>query len=111
MNLRKFYLAILVILTQSSFSQEGLPVYSDYLSDNYYLLHPSMAGAANCTKVRLTARQQWFGVQDAPALQTLSINGSLGDRSGGGLIVFNDKKWLSFTNRNETNLCTPFNVF
>jgi type IX secretion system PorP/SprF family membrane protein len=91
MNLRKFYLAILVILTQSSFSQEGLPVYSDYLSDNYYLLHPSMAGAANCTKVRLTARQQWFGVQDAPALQTLSINGSLGDRSGGGLIVFNDK--------------------
>jgi hypothetical protein len=25
--------------------QEGLPVYSDYLSDNYYLIHPSMAGA------------------------------------------------------------------
>jgi hypothetical protein len=24
-----------------------LPVYSDYLSDNY-LIHPSMAGAANC---------------------------------------------------------------
>jgi hypothetical protein len=28
-------------------------VYSDYLSDNYYLIHPSMAGAA-CKK-RLTA--------------------------------------------------------
>ncbi|MGV9004964.1 PorP/SprF family type IX secretion system membrane protein [Flavobacterium sp.] len=91
MNLRKFYLAILVILTQFSFSQEGLPVYSDYLSDNYYLLHPSMAGAANCTKARLTARQQWFGVKDAPALQTLSINGSLGEKSGGGIIVFNDR--------------------
>ena len=91
MNLRKFYLAILVILTQFSFSQEGLPVYSDYLSDNYYLLHPSMAGAANCAKARLTARQQWFGVEDAPASQTLSINGSLGERSGGGIIVFNDK--------------------
>ena len=91
MNLRKFYLAILVILTQFSFSQEGLPVYSDYLSDNYYLLHPSMAGAANCAKARLTARQQWFGVEDAPALQTLSMNGSLGERSGGGIIVFNDK--------------------
>jgi type IX secretion system PorP/SprF family membrane protein len=91
MNLRKFYLAILVILTQFSFSQEGLPVYSDYLSDNYYLLHPSMAGAASCTKARLTARQQWFGVADAPALQTLSINGSLGEKSGGGIIVFNDK--------------------
>ncbi|WNM19322.1 PorP/SprF family type IX secretion system membrane protein [Flavobacterium capsici] len=91
MNLRKFYLVILVFITQISFSQEGLPVYSDYLSDNYYLLHPSMAGAASCTKVRLTARQQWFGVEDAPALQTISINGSLGERSGGGVIVFNDR--------------------
>lgn len=91
MNLRKFYLAILVILTQFSFSQEGLPVYSDYLSDNYYLLHPSMAGAASCTKARLTARQQWFGVEDAPALQTLSINGSIGERSGAGIIVYNDR--------------------
>jgi hypothetical protein len=38
------------------FSQEGIAVYSDYLSDNYYLIHPSMAGAANCAKIRLTAR-------------------------------------------------------
>jgi hypothetical protein len=37
------------------FSQEGIAVYSDYLSDNYYLIHPSMAGA-NCAKIRLTAR-------------------------------------------------------
>ena len=91
MNLKKVYLVLLFAVAQVSFSQEGLPVYSDYLSDNYYLLHPSMAGAANCTKVRLTARQQWFGQDDAPALQTLSINGSLGERSGGGVIVFNDK--------------------
>jgi type IX secretion system PorP/SprF family membrane protein len=91
MNLKKLYLLAVVLVGQYAFSQEGLPVYSDYLSDNYYLLHPSMAGAANCTKLRLTARQQWFGQQDAPALQTLSINGSIGERSGAGIIVFNDK--------------------
>jgi type IX secretion system PorP/SprF family membrane protein len=91
MNLKRVYLLFLFAIAQVSFSQEGLPVYSDYLSDNYYLLHPSMAGAANCTKVRLTARQQWFGQEDAPALQTISMNGSLGERSGGGVIVFNDK--------------------
>ena len=91
MNFRKIYLLALLAVIQFSYSQEGLPVYSDYLSDNYYLLHPSMAGAANCTKLRLTARQQWFGQEDAPALQTISINGSLGERSGGGIIVFNDK--------------------
>ncbi len=91
MNLKKLYLLAVVLVGQYTFSQEGLPVYSDYLSDNYYLLHPSMAGAANCTKLRLTARQQWFGQQDAPSLQTLSLNGSIGERSGAGIIVFNDK--------------------
>ena len=50
-----------------------------------------MAGAANCAKLRLTGRQQWLGVKDAPSLQTLSYNGALGERSGGGIIVFNDK--------------------
>ncbi len=91
MNLRKRYIVLLLLfISQISFSQEGLPVYSDYLSDNYFLLHPSMAGAASCAKVRLTARQQWFGQVDAPALQTLSFNGRLSDRSGAGIIVFND---------------------
>jgi len=76
---------------QNSFSQEGIAVYSDYLSDNYYLLHPSMAGAANCAKIRFTARKQWFGQSDAPALQTVSFNGRFGEKSGAGIILFNDK--------------------
>ena len=74
------------------FSQEGMPVYSDYLTDNYYLIHPSMAGVANCAKVRLTARQQWFGVDDAPSLQTLSAHSRIGDGpSAIGAIVYNDE--------------------
>ena len=84
-------LIVLFFIAQNSFSQEGIPVYSDYLSDNYYLLHPSMAGAANCDKIRLTARKQWFDQADAPALQTLSYNGRVGEKSGVGIILFNDK--------------------
>jgi type IX secretion system PorP/SprF family membrane protein len=91
MNFKKRYLVLLFFISQLSFSQEGIAVYSDYLSDNYYLIHPSMAGAANCAKLRLTARKQWFGQEDAPALQTLSFNGSVGERSGAGIIIFNDK--------------------
>jgi type IX secretion system PorP/SprF family membrane protein len=91
MNFKRGYLFLLVFITQFSFSQEGIAVYSDYLSDNYYLIHPSMAGAADCAKVRLTARQQWFGQDEAPALQTLSFNTSVGERSGIGAIVFNDR--------------------
>ncbi len=91
MNFKSAYFVLLFILSQVSFSQEGIAVYSDYLSDNYYLIHPSMAGAANCAKLRLTARQQWFGQEDPPALQTFSFNGRIGEQSGAGVIVFNDK--------------------
>lgn len=86
----KFFTALFLV-SLYSFSQEGIAVYSDYLSDNYYLIHPSMAGAANCDKIRLTARKQWFDQSDAPALQTASYNGRVGERSGVGVILFNDK--------------------
>jgi len=84
------FLVALFFISLNVFSQEGIPVYSDYLSDNYYLIFPSMAGASNCDKVRLTARKQWFDQSDAPALQTLSYNGRVGEKSGVGAIVFND---------------------
>jgi len=91
MNFKKRYLLLVLFFTQLTFAQEGIAVYSDYLSDNYYLLHPSMAGAANCAKIRLTARQQWFGQDDAPGMQTLSFNGRIGERAGAGIIAYNDK--------------------
>lgn len=82
-----------MLVSQVSLAQEGIAVYSDYLSDNYYLLHPSMAGAANCAKVRLTARQQWFGHAEAPQLQTLTFNTKIGEDtpSAMGVTMFNDK--------------------
>lgn len=86
----KFFL-VLFLMSQFSFSQQGIAVYSDYLSDNYYLLHPSMAGAASCAKVRLTSRKQWFDQSDAPSLQTISFNGRVGEKSGAGVILFSDR--------------------
>ncbi|WNH14351.1 type IX secretion system membrane protein PorP/SprF [Thalassobellus suaedae] len=87
-----FLLAIVTCFVNIAISQEGLPIYTDYLTDNYYLIHPSMAGVANCAKVRLTARQQWFGQDDAPKLLTLNINGRIGDTpSGIGGILYTDK--------------------
>ena len=86
------FLTIGVLFSQISISQEGLPIYTDYLTDNYYLINPSMAGVANCSKVRLTARQQWFGHEDAPKLLTLSINGRIGEtQSALGGILYTDK--------------------
>lgn len=85
-------IAIGALFSHTVTSQEGLPIYTDYLTDNYYLIHPSMAGVANCSKIRLTSRQQWFGHEDAPRLSTLSLNGRLGDTpSAIGGILYTDK--------------------
>jgi type IX secretion system PorP/SprF family membrane protein len=99
MRLKKIcFVLFAALISNIGSAQEGVPIYSDYLLDNYYLIHPSMAGVANCAKVRLTARQQWFGVDDAPSLQTISLNGRLGDSPVAlGGIVFNDENGFHST--------------
>ena len=73
-------------------SQEGLPIYTDYLTENYYLLHPSMAGVnLEGIKLRMTSRKNWLDQPDAPNLQTFSADARLNDRSGVGVILFKDE--------------------
>ena len=76
-----------------NYSQETMPIYQDYLSDNVFLVHPSAAGIGNSSKLRMTARQQWAGIPDAPALQTLSFHSKFGEESNAayGFVLFNDK--------------------
>lgn len=90
--MKQTYIVLLLIIggLTNSKAQEGIPVYFDYLSDNYYLVYPSMAGIAPQGKIRMTARQQWFDVDNAPNLQTLSANFRVAERSGVGFILFND---------------------
>jgi len=87
---------LIVLFTFLAFSshssaQEGIPVYFDYLADNYYLVYPSMAGIGEGGKIRGTVRKQWFNVDEAPSLQTLNAHFRLGESNSGiGAIVFND---------------------
>ncbi len=86
------FLFILFFATANTSAQYQLPVYTDYLTDNYYLLHPAMAGAHfEGAKVRLTHRAQWQGVQNAPALQTLNGHSRLGRRTGFGATFYRDQ--------------------
>jgi type IX secretion system PorP/SprF family membrane protein len=95
MKLSYFRLCLLVLFFFSlkSNSQETLPIYQDYLSDNVYLVHPSAAGIGNSSKLRFTARQQWAGIPNAPALQTMSFHTKMSEDSnaGYGFVLFNDK--------------------
>ena len=45
---------ISMFLTQFLGAQGTLPVYSDYLSDNIFMVHPSAAGIGNSAKVNYT---------------------------------------------------------
>lgn len=89
----KFTLLCIFFIATKSYSQENLPIYTDYLSDNVFLVHPSAAGIGNSSKLRFTARQQWADVPNAPALQTLSFHTKIGEESkaGYGFVLFNDK--------------------
>jgi len=85
------FLTIFHLFNSNVFSQETFPVYTDYLSDNVFLIHPSAAGIGNCGKIRLTARQQLFGLDDAPSLQSLSIHSRISEKMALGGILFNDE--------------------
>ncbi|WP_139955744.1 PorP/SprF family type IX secretion system membrane protein [Flavicella sediminum] len=84
-----YILPFLFYLTQS-FSQETLPVNSDYLSDNVYILHPAAAGVGDSGKIRATSSTQWKGVSNAPSVKTLSFHNRIGNKTGVGVAVYSN---------------------
>ena len=85
-----FCLSMTFLVANTAQAQEGIPVYFDYLADNYYLVYPSMAGIGQGSRLRMTARQQWFDVDNAPNLQTINFHSRVAENSGIGAILFND---------------------
>ena len=70
--------------------QVGLPIYTQYLLDNYYTIIPAVAGTSPCTKIRLGHRYQWTGLEDSPAISSVSYQGKLTDNLGIGVLGFYD---------------------
>lgn len=89
--LKKASLFLALIFGSVGFAQDGFAVYTEYLSDNYYLLHPALAGIKNSAQFRLSNRQQWSGVKDAPSLFTFAGSTRIAERSGIGVIAYGDK--------------------
>ena len=89
--MKKSFLIIATVLIGLSVNAQQLPLYSQYMM-NSFLLNPGITGSTNYIPIRLTVRQQWTGIQDAPATQTLSANGLIGKQNMGiGGYIFNDK--------------------
>lgn len=84
-------LFLLTLLTCGLKAQElTIPQLSQYIADNPFLLSPTYAGVGDHIKVRLNGLTQWVGIEDAPDTQTLAADARIGNRSGIGVLMFND---------------------
>ncbi|MBN2668791.1 MAG: type IX secretion system membrane protein PorP/SprF [Bacteroidales bacterium] len=80
----------LIWIAFQGFSQQ-LPMYSQYMN-NRFLLNPAVAGSEDYIPIRLTARQQWVGIENAPSTQALSGNLLIANQKiGVGGYVFADR--------------------
>jgi len=78
-----------LFIASNCFAQQ-LPVYSQYIL-NDFLLNPAIAGSIEeYSPVRISIRNQWVGFDGAPQTQTLSFHGLLGKGVGLGGFIFHD---------------------
>ncbi|WP_243414812.1 type IX secretion system membrane protein PorP/SprF [Flagellimonas aquimarina] len=90
--LKKLYTSIFILsLTIGVKAQElTIPQLSQYIADNPFLMSPTYAGIGDHIKVRLNGLTQWVGIEDAPDTQTLAADARIGNRSGIGMLMYND---------------------
>ncbi len=85
---------ILILFTLLAHGIRGqeltIPQLSQYIADNPFLMSPTYAGIGDHIKVRLNGLTQWVGIEDAPDTQTLAADARIGNRSGIGMLLYND---------------------
>ena len=83
---------LLLIGSLASWGQElNSPQLSQYLADNPFVLSPTYAGIGDHIKIRMNGLAQLVGIKDAPRTQSLAADMRLGEKSGVGLFLYNDK--------------------
>lgn len=75
-----------------SYGQElNLPVFTQYLADNDFVISPTYAGIGDNLKIRANGLTQWVGIKNAPDNQSIYADIRIGNRSGIGVSAYNDK--------------------
>lgn len=90
--MKKLLIYIVLLASAMSYSQElNLPVWTQYLADNDFVISPTYAGIGDNLRIRANGLTQWVGIKDAPDNQSLYADFRIADRSGIGLSLYNDK--------------------
>ena len=83
---------LLLIIAFQSYGQElNLPVFTQYLADNDFVVSPTFAGIGNNFRTRLNGLTQWVGIENAPQNQALYSDIRIASQSGVGISAFNDR--------------------
>lgn len=90
--MKKVILSFFLLVGTASFSQElNLPVFTQYLADNPFVVSPTFAGIGDNLRIRANGLTQWVGIPNAPDNQSIYADFRIADRSGIGVSIFNDK--------------------
>ena len=90
--MRKLIIYILLLFVANGFSQElNLPVFTQYLADNNFVVSPTYAGIGDNVKIRANGLTQWVGIKGAPDNQSIYGDVRIANRTGVGLSFYNDR--------------------
>ena len=90
--MKKSLIYLVFIIMANSYGQElNLPVFTQYLAENNFVVSPTYAGISDNLRIRANGLTQWVGIKDAPDNQSLYADFRIASRSGVGLSFYNDK--------------------
>nr|WP_313791338.1 type IX secretion system membrane protein PorP/SprF [Lacinutrix neustonica] len=65
--MKKLIAYIFLLALLKGYAQElNLPVWTQYLADNDFVISPTYAGIGDNLRIRANGLTQWVGVKDAP---------------------------------------------
>ena len=70
-RMKKIVICFLLLAVTSSYSQElNVPVATQYLADNPFVISPTYAGIGDNFRVNINGYKQWVGIENAPQNQS-----------------------------------------
>ena len=98
-KMKKRIIYLLTLIVSYSYGQElNLPVFTQYLADNNFVISPTYAGIGDNLKLRANGLTQWVGIKGDPDNQSFYGDFRIADRSGVGLSFYNDRNGNTIQN-------------
>lgn len=94
--MKKLIIYSLFLVLAQGYSQElNLPVFTQYLADNPFVISPTYAGIGDNLRIRANGLTQWVGIKGAPDNQSVYADFRIASRSGVGISLYNDSNGLT----------------